>query len=247
MRRNTLRAYRRAQFFSLEAQGPHGASIWGLTLVNGAYRTTLVATGTATPEGSGRREELKAQNRAKLLAAGRKVFAEKGLGAATARDIVRETDLASGTFYNYFDDKNDVFRALLSELADKARDAVRAQRQTPGRTVAERIEGAYRAYFELVIEERELFEVLRRNAGVVGLVSDEEIFEPATRELFADLGDWAAAGDLPQLDLDYLASAMVGAGFQVATHLLDREPADVEVAARFCTRLFMGGIAALAE
>ena len=37
----------------------------------------------------GRREERKAQNRAKLLAAARKVFAEKGVGAATARDIVR--------------------------------------------------------------------------------------------------------------------------------------------------------------
>jgi AcrR family transcriptional regulator len=206
-----------------------------------------VPTGIATSEGSGRREELKAQNRAKLLAAARKVFAEKGLGAATARDIVRATDLASGTFYNYFTDKNDVFRALIAELADKAREVVRTQRQTPGRTVEERVEGAYRAYFELVLEERELFEVLRRNAGLVGVVSDDEIFEAGIRELFVDLADWAATGELPELDLDYLATAMVGTGFQVATHLLDREPADVDAAARFCTRLFMGGIAALAE
>jgi AcrR family transcriptional regulator len=56
---------------------------------------------------AGRREERKAENRAKLLAAARKVFAEKGLGAATARDIVRETDLATGTFYNYFRDKEN--------------------------------------------------------------------------------------------------------------------------------------------
>jgi AcrR family transcriptional regulator len=206
-----------------------------------------VTTGTATSEGSGRRKELRAQNRAKLLAAARKVFAEKGLGEATARDIVRETDLASGTFYNYFDDKNDVFRALIAELADKARDVVRAQRRTPGRSVEQRVEGAYRAYFELVVEERELFEVLRRNAGLVGVVTDDEIFEAAVRELFADLTDWVAAGDLPPLDLDYLATAMVGTGFQVATHLLDRDPADVEAATAFCTRLFMGGIPALGE
>jgi AcrR family transcriptional regulator len=199
----------------------------------------------ATNEVTGRREELKAQNREKLLAAARKVFAEKGLGAATARDIVRETDLASGTFYNYFEDKNDVFRALIEELADKAREVVRAQRRVPGRTVEQRIEGAYRAYFELVLEERELFEVLRRNAGLVGVVNDEEIFGAGIRELFVDLTDWSDAGDLPAIDLDYLATAMVGAGFQVANHLLDREPADVDAAARFCTRLFMGGIPAL--
>lgn len=204
---------------------------------------TSVAPGAV----SGRREELKAQNRAKLLAAARKVFAEKGVGEATARDIVRETDLASGTFYNYFQDKNDVFRALISELSDKARELVRTQRRAPGRTVAERLEGAYRAYFELVLEERELFEVLRRNAGLVSVVTDDEIFESGIRELFVDLVDWADAGDLPPLDLDYLATAMVGAGFQVATHLLDRQPPDVEAAARFCTRLFVGGIPALSE
>ena len=204
-------------------------------------------TGVAAHEAAGRREELKAQNRDKLLAAARKVFAQKGLGAATARDIVRETDLASGTFYNYFNDKNDVFRALIAELADKARDVVRAQRRVPGRTVEARVEGAYRAYFELVLEERELFEVLRRNAGLVGVVTDDEIFEAGVRELFVDLVDWADAGDLPAVDLDYLATAMVGTGFQIATHLLDREPPDVDAAARFCTRLFVGGIPALGE
>ena len=208
---------------------------------------TQVDTTVATNEVAGRRQELKAQNREKLLAAARKVFAEKGLGAATARDIVRETDLASGTFYNYFDDKNDAFRALIEELADKARELVRAQRRVPGRTVEKRIEGAYRAYFQLVLEERELFEVLRRNAGLVGVVTDNEILEAGIRELFVDMAEWTDAGDLPPLDLDYLATAMVGAGFQVANHLLDREPADVDAAARFCTRLFMGGITALAE
>jgi hypothetical protein len=128
-----------------------------------------------------------------------------------------------------------------------AREVVRAQRRVPGRTVEERVEGAYRAYFDLVLEERELFEVLRRNAGLVGMVSDDEIFEAGIRELFVDLGDWSEQGDLPAVDLDYLATAMVGAGFQVATHMLDREPADPARAARFCTRLFMGGIPALVE
>jgi AcrR family transcriptional regulator len=200
----------------------------------------------AAADQAGRREELKAQNRAKLLASARKVFAEKGFGAATTRDIVRGTDLASGTFYNYFQGKNDVFRALISELADKAREVVRAQRRMPG-TVEQRVEGAYRAYFELVLEERELFEVLRRNAGLIGVVTDDEIFETGIRELFADLVEWTESGDLPPLDLDYLATAMVGAGFQIATHLIEREPPDVDAAAKFCTRLFLGGIRALSE
>src|SRR2546421_4428839 len=119
---------------------------------------------------TGRREERKAHNRAKLLAAARRVFAEKGLGEATARDIVRETDLATGTFYNYFDSKEDAFRALLAELAERARRAVSAQRTKPGTTLEQRIHGAYLAYFELAVRDAELFAVFRRNAGAIAMM-----------------------------------------------------------------------------
>ncbi|HKP91999.1 MAG TPA: TetR/AcrR family transcriptional regulator [Thermoleophilaceae bacterium] len=196
---------------------------------------------------TGRREERKAHNREKLLLAARRVFATKGLGEATARDIVRQTDLATGTFYNYFDSKEDAFGALLQQLAAKARAAVREQRNRPGATLEERIHDAYYAYFELAVEDAELFAVFRRNAGVIAMMPGEDPFEAGLAELFADLGDWAVAGDLPNVDLGYLATAMIGTGFQLATQLADREPPNVEAAAQFCTRLFMGGIPALPE
>jgi AcrR family transcriptional regulator len=196
---------------------------------------------------TGRREERKAHNREKLLAAARRVFAAKGLGEATARDIVRETDLATGTFYNYFDSKEDAFRALLGELSDRARAAVREQRQVPGASLEDRVHGAYRAYFELAVADAELFAVFRRNAGVIAMMRNDGLFEAGIAELFDDLVDWRRGGSVPHVDLDYLATAMVGTGFQVATHLVDRDPPDVEAAARFCTRLFMGGIPALQD
>jgi AcrR family transcriptional regulator len=201
----------------------------------------------ASHASSGRREERKAHNREKLLAAARRVFAEKGLGEATARDIVRGTDLATGTFYNYFDSKEDAFRALLRQLSERARTAVRTQRSVPGTSLEQRINGAYRAYFELAVDDAELFAVFRRNAGAIAMMPEEGLFEAGVDELFSDLSEWADEGRIPQLDLDYLATAMVGTGFQVATHLVDRDPPDVEGAAQFCTRLFMGGIPALPD
>src|SRR3954449_12413161 len=199
------------------------------------------------PSVAGRREERKAQNRQKLLEAARKIFAQKGLGEATARDIVRRTDLASGTFYNYFRDKVDAFRALLEQMAERSRALVRAQRREPGASVEERVANAYRAYFEWAVEESELFLVFRRNAGAIALMPDSGLFEMGIMEVFEDLRDWSEAGDLPELDLDYLATATVAIGFQIATHLVDRDPPDVEGATRFCTRIFMGGVRALGE
>jgi AcrR family transcriptional regulator len=194
---------------------------------------------------AGRREERKAENRAKLLAAALTVFAEKGLGAATARDIVRETDLATGTFYNYFRDKEDAFQALLDESTERIRAAARQVRLKLDLTLEQRVELGFCTYFEMALENRELFEVFRRNAGVIA--SDQNLFEPAMTELLEDLGKWAAAGDIPPLDLGLLAAATGGLTFQVATHLIAREPPDVQGATEFCTRFFLGGVRALAE
>jgi AcrR family transcriptional regulator len=206
-----------------------------------------MTTSTPAEAGGGRREERKAQNREKLLEAARKVFAEKGYGEATARDIVRETDLASGTFYNYFTDKQAAFTALLDEMGVKGRALVRAQRQDPSVKLEERIANAYRAYFEWAIAEKDLFDVFRRNAGIIALLPDREPFELGISELIEDITAWAEAGDLPAADYEYLAVAAVGMGFQIATHLVEHDPPDVEGATRFCTRMFMGGVRALSD
>src|SRR5256714_3541492 len=197
-----------------------------------------MTTRTPGEANAGRREERKAQNRAKLLEAARKVFGEKGYGAATARDIVRETDLATGTFYNYFDDKQAVFIALLDEMGEQGRAIVRAQRQDSVASLEERIYNAYRAYFEWAVAENDMFDVFRRNAGVIALLPDREPFELGITELLEDMTEWAAAGDMPEVELEYLAVAVVGMGFQVATHLVERDPPDVEGATRFCTKMF---------
>jgi hypothetical protein len=44
-----------------------------------------------------------------------------------------------------------------------------------------------------------------------------------------------------------LAVGCVGMGFQVATHLVEGDPPDIDGATRFCTRMFMGGLKALSE
>ena len=65
---------------------------------------------------SSRREITKAQNRETILAAARQVFAQMGFAAATVRDVIRATPLASGTFYNYFKSKEEVYQALRDEV-----------------------------------------------------------------------------------------------------------------------------------
>jgi AcrR family transcriptional regulator len=196
---------------------------------------------------AGRREERKAQNRAKLLAAARKVFAEKGLGEATARDIVRETDLATGTFYNYFRDKDEVFSALLQEFEQRVSDATLPLRRDLSLTIEQRIERGALAFFQVVAGDAELFRVLRRNAGSFAMLPAQSLFTAGMAEFTEDLETWSQEGELQGIDLDYLSAGIAGAAMQIAGRMLDREPPDPEGAARHMSTSVIGIIQAHAQ
>jgi len=190
---------------------------------------------------SGKREQTKAANRTAILNAARRVFSEIGYGAATVRDIVRETDLAAGTFYNYFPDKESVLRALLDEAASEIRSRVREARKS-SRTLEEFVEGGFRAYYGYMVEDPQTFELLRRNAGTVRSMFDEPTVGAGVQELRDDLAAGIRSGLLPDHDVDYMAAAMVGAGFEVAVRMLDRDPPDVEGAVQFLAGIFLAGL-----
>jgi len=196
---------------------------------------------SAQPE-LGRREATKQANRAAILEAAREVFAGLGYGAASVRDIVRGTELATGTFYNYFPDKEAVFRVLLEESAAEARAVARAARRAAG-SPEEFIAGAYRAYFAFLAADPQLFSLVRRNAGTVRTQFAEPAFGVSVAELEEDLRAAVAAGSVPEHDVGYMAAAMVGAAFELGVRLVEREPPDVEGATRFATDLFLGGMA----
>jgi AcrR family transcriptional regulator len=191
--------------------------------------------------GLGKRERTKQANRAAILDAAKVVFADLGFGAATVRDIIRRTDLASGTFYNYFPDKESVLRALVEESASEARVRVRTARRR-GRNVEEFVRDGFRAYFEFLLEDPQNFELLRRNAGTIRAMFDAPQLVAGTEELAEDLRDGVAAGILPEHDTEWLAAAMVGAAFEVGVRMLDRGEEQLDAAVDFITRVFLGGL-----
>ena len=189
----------------------------------------------------GRRERTKAANRAALVAAARDAFGELGFEAVGVRDIVRRTGLASGTFYNYFPDKEAVFRAVVEATGAEARRRVHEARAGE-RDLEGFIAAGYRAYFAFIVEDPATFAFLRRNVGTLATAGLEHVLPLGAAELEADLGELVAHGALPALDLDYWAHAMVAVGVELGARMAEREPPDVEGATRFATELFLGAL-----
>jgi AcrR family transcriptional regulator len=189
----------------------------------------------------GKREATKAANRAAILAAARDAFAELGYGQATVRDVVRRTDLASGTFYNYFPDKESVLRALVEDNSAVVQERLREARGR-AETIEEFVRDGYRVYFEYIVEDRPTFELMRRNAGTIRELMDEPALGAGVHDLEDDLRERVRRGDLPELDVEYVAAAMAGVGVEVGIRMIERDPPDVDGATELAVALFLGGL-----
>jgi AcrR family transcriptional regulator len=97
--------------------------------------------------------------RTAMMQAAVRVFAEKGYHAATVRDIVNAADVAIGTFYFYFPDKETLFLYLYEETADFLLQAL--EQAVRGRmTLPQQIAAGIRAYLNIAVYEPAVVQLL---------------------------------------------------------------------------------------
>jgi AcrR family transcriptional regulator len=105
--------------------------------------------------------------RTAMMQAAVQVFAEKGYHAATVRDIVGAADVAIGTFYFYFPDKETLFVYLYEETADFLLQTVQ-QAIAGKRTLPEQVKAGTQAYANLAAYEPTVVNLLL--VGGIGAV-----------------------------------------------------------------------------
>lgn len=189
----------------------------------------------------GKREQTKLRNRETLIAAATDIFLRKGYEATTVRDIVSATDLALGTFYNYFSDKESLFRAIVDEHIGRVALSVREFRRK-ATNQAEFVRFGYEAYFRGLAANPISFELARRHETSVGALSHVPMYREALEQLVEDIDEAKERGWLPDADSEYLAAAFLGVGHEISRVMISRRPIDPDYAARFAASLFAAGL-----
>lgn len=177
-----------------------------------------------------RREQNKAETRARLMAAARQEFARKGFAGTTLRTITSQAGVTTGAFYNNFKDKKEIYLAIIDEFASRLRsiteDAIREflearRRQPKDNPTLDLLRGPIARILEESLKERDLFEIMRRD----GLGRNSE-FGRHYRRLFQEfidpmqkgLEDFIQAGFSRPYNTDRLAQAAVNLLFYVVMY-----------------------------
>ncbi|MEJ2071454.1 MAG: TetR/AcrR family transcriptional regulator [Syntrophobacterales bacterium] len=79
-----------------------------------------------------RRERDKLRQRQEMLAAALDLFSQKGYHNVSMHEIASQAEFAIGTLYNFFQNKEDLYRALVLEQCDKFEAAIIQALEKPG-------------------------------------------------------------------------------------------------------------------
>jgi AcrR family transcriptional regulator len=105
-----------------------------------------------------RKERKYLAHRIEILSAAEKVFAAKGFFPATMNDIAREADFGTGTLYNYFKSKKELYFTLIDEKVEEINWLVKAKLSRKASAV-ERIKDVLELQFEFFERNRDFFRI----------------------------------------------------------------------------------------
>jgi AcrR family transcriptional regulator len=181
----------------------------------------------------------------KILDAARDEFGEHGFADSSIVGITRRAGVALGTFYTYFDSKEEVFRAVVRDMSMQVRDNVApAMAHSTDFFDAER--RALAAFLHFAREHRDVYRIIDEAEFVEPAAYREHYETTAARiaERFAAARDRGEiAGSLSDEELEILAWAVMGANVFVGLRFTVWTNMDPERVAEVTNGLLKRGLA----
>lgn len=189
----------------------------------------------------GKRDQTKLANRTAILEAGRDVFAELGYEGTTVRDIIRRTALASGTFYNYFKSKDEVFHALHDDGVARFKPLLTAARIAAGGDFERYMVTAFGAYFKFLMYNNPVEHAMAQRPDWTRVRFDTPETLAMFDELKSDIFTFASDNQLRGVDPELLTASVFGLAQEIGDRILRGKVSDIDAAARFAAHFVLGG------
>jgi AcrR family transcriptional regulator len=170
------------------------------------------------------RQERMAETREKLIAAGRKAFAERGYANASMDELTAEVGLTRGAIYHNFGDKRGLLAAVVDQIdTEMAALAEQASEQAGGGWKGLIAEG--KAYIEMALRPDVQRIVLLDGPAVLGDPSQWPSQNRCLEATIQTLSELAKDRKIKSADLEALARLLNGAALNAALWVAASEDA----------------------
>jgi AcrR family transcriptional regulator len=192
-----------------------------------------------------KRQLNKQQNRDSIILASRKVFTEKGLDSSNVREIVCEAGLGSGTFYNYFDDKVEVFLVIVNRLINEFSNFIIPE-INKAKTFDELVNIAFNSWFNWISNDAENYIFFKNNKKYIldlkWLGQNSKEYQNFNKKLLEVTVNMSNVIRFPQNDISLMVTSVIAVSVNLGDQLLERNDLKPSEVSLFATKLFLKGL-----
>lgn len=151
------------------------------------------------------------EKKEKLMQAAVKLILDKGFEKTSVSQIVKEAGVAQGTFYLYFESKNEIVPNIAEKLIDELLNKLKFNYRIEG-SLDHFIEAMVESSFDITEQYRELINFCYSGFAYYNSFERwEEVYKPYYSWVKGNLRKFREGGDVQgESDLDYLSKYIVG-------------------------------------
>lgn len=168
---------------------------------------------TSTPVATSHRMPTTARGiatRRRLLAAAEAEFGERGFHATSVSSITQRATVGQGTFYLYFQSKEEIFQMLVGQISRKLQhEMAEARHRESGVLAGEK--AALRRFLNYARRHPGLYRILQE-CQLIDATAFRAYFEALMRDYHLRLGRAVDLGELREVDPQVLTWMLIGIG-----------------------------------
>ncbi|GAC1407469.1 MAG: TetR/AcrR family transcriptional regulator [Ktedonobacteraceae bacterium] len=191
-------------------------------------------------------EQMREATRVRILHEAASEFARLGFDQANINTIAEQAGIGKGTIYLYFENKREVFLAMLRYIAQSQLVTIRAALATEG-TLQQRLERLFRAFTHLAEEESDNFNVyMSALYGVNRAFQDEatKLLRSYVTVIALVLEEGRVRGELHCADIESTALMVLSLteAFVLSARVLGQSEREINKQAEYVAQLILQGI-----
>lgn len=189
----------------------------------------------------GKREANKTITRQNILLAAKELFVTKGLEATSMRDLIRQSHLGNGTFYNYFTSKEEIFDTLTDISIVKVRAQMRESWDRHG-LGARGTPKVFFEFFKFYTDHPEEMHFISKNLAYVRGANIHKKLEIIRRDIEVSLSRNLRRTGKNPTSFKFVSMAIFAMFFELIAEMTTDPNFDVKTASQTLIELVQGGL-----
>ena len=192
-----------------------------------------------------KRQLNKKRNREIIISAAKDTFTKMGVDKSSIRQITKITNLGSGTFYNYFRNKNSIFIVINERFVQEFSEFFMKEIEKAD-TFERIIKIAFKSWFSWILSDEKKYLFIKNNKNYLLDIKwqkkNSKEYLILQDKIFKFILEISKKTKFPNNDISLMINSVIAVAVSLGEEILLNDEIQLENVTDFATKLFLKGL-----